>query len=600
MTLRTADRVRDTTTTTGTGTLTISGTPPIGHRAFSAIPSIAAADTFLALIAHQTLGEWEVSLCTYNSATSIARTTVLSSSNAGALVNFSAGTKDVVLTQTAAREAVGSIDMLDTTASTSSLTGALTVAGGVGIGGDLYVGGTINSITNVASTAFINATNTNVGGGAGFYASSGPNNISLSASQANGFSQFGANGVLYIGTFNNNSVLFMSNNAERARIDGTGNVSIGSGGAYAGVFAETPNLSVNSGIGNFGTFRWANDVFGPTIGLHKSKGAVGTHTIVALNDSLGAIQFSGSDGSVFRQGASISAAVDGTPGASDMPTRLSFATTLDGQPSATERMRINNAGVVSIFNATNSTAYTNGALVISGGVGIAGVVRVNSDVYVNGLQATSGIGCGNITTNDANAGFEHGSTSVANTPFIDFHSSGNSNDNDCRLIADGGSATTGQGNLQFSGAQFNISRNTASTSTTTGALIVAGGVGVAGAGYFGGIVNAPNFKQTTTATANAAVDATATTISIANGANTALASSNGLLIVKDTTNGAIGVYLCEGGSTTMISGGIGGIWVAPTATPAAGKYSVFFTSSFTRIYNNFGSTRSFTAMQLTL
>jgi hypothetical protein len=104
MTLRSADRVRDTSTTTGTGSLTISGTAPIGYRAFSAIPSIAAADTFLAMTAHQSLNEWEVGLYTYTNATTLARTTILSSSNAGAAVNFSAGTKDVVLVQAAGRQ----------------------------------------------------------------------------------------------------------------------------------------------------------------------------------------------------------------------------------------------------------------------------------------------------------------------------------------------------------------------------------------------------------------------------------------------------------------------------------------------------------------
>jgi hypothetical protein len=104
MTLRSADRVRDTTTTTGTGSLTISGTAPIGYRAFSAIPSIAAADTFLAMTAHQTLNEWEVGLYSYTNATTLARPTILSSSNAGAAVNFSAGTKDVVLVQAAGRQ----------------------------------------------------------------------------------------------------------------------------------------------------------------------------------------------------------------------------------------------------------------------------------------------------------------------------------------------------------------------------------------------------------------------------------------------------------------------------------------------------------------
>jgi hypothetical protein len=97
MTFRFADRIRDTTTTTGTGAVTVSGTAPTGYLTFSAVPSIATNDTLPYFIAHQTLNEWEVGLGTYSAANQITRTTVISSSNAGSAVTFSAGTKDVVL-----------------------------------------------------------------------------------------------------------------------------------------------------------------------------------------------------------------------------------------------------------------------------------------------------------------------------------------------------------------------------------------------------------------------------------------------------------------------------------------------------------------------
>ena len=46
--------------------------------------------------------------------------------------------------------------------------------------------------------------------------------------------------------------------------------------------------------------------------------------------------------------------IDGTPGANDMPGRLSFWTSADGAPSPTERMRINSAGGVFIGDTTNA------------------------------------------------------------------------------------------------------------------------------------------------------------------------------------------------------------------------------------------------------
>jgi hypothetical protein len=86
------DRVKETTTTTGTGTVTLAGAST-GFQSFAAIGDTNS--TYYAIVA-QTGTEWEVGVGTYTSSgTTLSRTTVLSSSNSGSLVNFSAGTKDV-------------------------------------------------------------------------------------------------------------------------------------------------------------------------------------------------------------------------------------------------------------------------------------------------------------------------------------------------------------------------------------------------------------------------------------------------------------------------------------------------------------------------
>lgn len=96
-----ADRVRETTTSTGTGNLTLLGAVTACF-AFSAVA--ANNDKFFYAVVHRTLGEFEIGLGTYVSATpALARTTVLESSNGGAAVNFSAGTKDVFLASIADR-----------------------------------------------------------------------------------------------------------------------------------------------------------------------------------------------------------------------------------------------------------------------------------------------------------------------------------------------------------------------------------------------------------------------------------------------------------------------------------------------------------------
>ena len=90
-----ADRVKETTTTTGTGTVTLLGAST-GYQSFSAIGN---GNTTYYTIAGQTGSEWEVGIGTYTSSgTTLSRTTVISSSNSGSLVSFSAGTKDVFVT----------------------------------------------------------------------------------------------------------------------------------------------------------------------------------------------------------------------------------------------------------------------------------------------------------------------------------------------------------------------------------------------------------------------------------------------------------------------------------------------------------------------
>ena len=120
-----ADRVKETTTTTGTGTVTLLGAST-GFQSFSAIGN---TNTTYYTIAGQTGSEWEVGIGTYTSSgTTLARTTVISSSNAGAVVNFSAGTKDVFVTYPAeftANAIGGGIGAVLLNASTATVSGSV-------------------------------------------------------------------------------------------------------------------------------------------------------------------------------------------------------------------------------------------------------------------------------------------------------------------------------------------------------------------------------------------------------------------------------------------------------------------------------------------
>ena len=88
------DRVKETTTTTGTGTYTLAGAE-VGFQSFS---TIGNGNTTYYTVTDG--GDWEVGIGTYTaSGTTLARTTILSSSNSGNAVSWSAGKKFVFVTQ---------------------------------------------------------------------------------------------------------------------------------------------------------------------------------------------------------------------------------------------------------------------------------------------------------------------------------------------------------------------------------------------------------------------------------------------------------------------------------------------------------------------
>jgi hypothetical protein len=174
--------------------------------------------------------------------------------------------------------------------------------------------------------------------------------------------QSGTNFV--IGNQEAGEIQLSTNGSQRAAIDSSGRLLVGTSTNIG-----SQNIQIGTATGTLGLYKFANNDDGGELTLANSRnGTVGSQTIVNNNDFLGRIFFRGSDGSAFLRGADIVCQVDGTPGANDMPGRLVFSTTADGASSPTERMRIDNAGILYSTPTYNDTT-ANAANVFIGATG---------------------------------------------------------------------------------------------------------------------------------------------------------------------------------------------------------------------------------------
>jgi len=141
--------------------------------------------------------------------------------------------------------------------------------------------------------------------------------------------------VAKIGSVNSYPIGFFTGNAERARIDGSGRLLVGtSTSATTALVQIRGNSAAPTNPG--------------TLYLFPNYAAASLGT----GDVLGRLQAGANDGSV---GATIDFVADAQWGSSDYPTRLVFSTTADSASSPTERMRIANTGVISTFNSVGDS-----------------------------------------------------------------------------------------------------------------------------------------------------------------------------------------------------------------------------------------------------
>jgi hypothetical protein len=244
---------------------------------------------------------------------------------------------------------------------------------GPGAVADAVIGTTTNHTLNIITGNTVRATvdtSGNVGIGTTTAAGGASNFVDIygSASSAVNFhnatsgtgatdggvvGQYGSDLVVF--NYESGIIQFGTNNTERARIDSSGRLLVGTSttrtwASVTGQF-QLEGTSFNTSSPFF--INNSNDQYGPFLLLGKSRGtSIGSNTIVQSGDLIGSINFAGADGSVLRTGANIEAFIDGTPGSGDLPTRLVFSTTADGASSPTERMRLDSAGSMVLASGT--------------------------------------------------------------------------------------------------------------------------------------------------------------------------------------------------------------------------------------------------------
>ncbi len=456
----------------------------------------------------------------------------------------------------------GNIIVSGTTNATSTSTGALQVRGGIGVAGDVYVGGKIVSqqleiqLTTVTTTLIqtddiIKTSNTTAA-----------HNATSGALQIAG--GVGVGGSIFV-TGNVTATTFIGNltgTASTATSAATAYSTIGSLTAGAGLTGSTFNGSAN--------LTWTlNTATLMQTSVNLASGAAGSIPYQTAANATGFLAI-GTNGFILTSngsapvwtalsGLSAGLATTATNLAGGLADQIPYQTG-PGATTFNAGLRFNGTTLTAtnivVSSTTNSLANTStqGALLVTGGAAIARDLFVGGDINLQGNLYLKGAGLDQIT----------GSTGTFD--YVSLEGTGTS-----LIVFDGATI----------GGITTITNTTAVSSTTTGALQVRGGVGIAGGAVVGGTVTATLFSGSLAGGTGGAVvyqSAANTTayLSTATTGNFLQANFNGAPTWTTTAN----IYVANAAVSTNLRSGVAGQVAYQTGANATGFINTATTGNF--------------------
>jgi hypothetical protein len=494
----------------------------------------------------------------------------------------------------------GTINLSNSTASTSTTTGSLVVTGGVGIGGATYIGGGLSVTGNITGTL----------------TTSNQSNITTVGT----LTGLTSSGIVSI----TNTTL--SNNTNTGALVILGGVGIGNNLNIGGTLSVTGNIT--------GTLATANQSNITTVGILTGLTTSGIVSITNTTDSTtsnnGALVISGgvgitgaintinsisttqSVGDGFVHNATGTNTITLKSYINTANTWAQFGTTTNHElrlmTNSISRLNISNSGNILIINTTASTTSSNGALVVTGGVGIGGNLNTSGIVYGGRLEipssnwglthrssnssveiVTYSNGSNNnyigtytshdfgLATNELNRLIVKTDGKIGiNTTVPSSQLEINASDGNCLRLtyndSDGSAlnytdltlASNGDLSINSSGGTINLTNSTATTSKTTGSLVVTGGIGISGNMFCNGLT----------------IDAGTSANIVAKGSNSSLRmlahTDNVCYIQAGNADGTAGssndIFIGDYGQTTItsarkfiIKGGTGNVGIGNAA-----------------------------------